>query len=179
MAKESQEYEKFAPSKELAEIIYDNTIEPTGEDLRMIKYMLRSRGEEWPPDEELKQSLISVLAESIEEGIYGLLTSFAKHCLYCSFLIDGRALITKDGKFISWAFLDIIDRFELNTEKDLSPVFNRLFSELAAFYAIPRQYVVWGSVAIENGELKIFVNDDAFKLPDFDKPDSKKWHVTE
>ena len=170
MTKESREYEKFAPSKELTGVINDNVIKTKG-----YTSMLLTPREEWPPDEELKQSLVSFLAENIEESIHGLLTSFAKHCLYCSFLINGRALIAKDGKFISWAFIDIINRFELNTEKDLSPVFDRLFSELTAFYAIPRQYV-WGSVAVENGELKIFVNDGASKLPDFDKVDEKRWH---
>lgn len=163
MAKESQEYEMFVPSEELAEIIYDNTIKPTEREFLMLKRVFKLK---WSSQEELKQDMKRDLLKIIEKEIYGLLTSFAKHCLYCSFLIDGRALIAKDGKFVSWAFLDIIDRFELNTEKDPSPVFNRLFSELAAFYVIPRQYV-WGRVAAENGELKIFVNNEPFKQPIF------------
>lgn len=153
-------HQRFMPSPRLSELIKEKILIPDEETLAMIEELKKMQVSETD-----KQEMSDITSEEIED----FLTSIARRM----FTTGEQVQISKDGQFTPEIYIELLECLALNPY-EAKPVLELLYDELIEFASTTHRRK-WGKIIVENSELKLTVNKNAFTITNLDTIDDNRW----
>ena len=154
----------FVPSQCLIRKIEKEMISPDEETLEVIddlKNMQRSSIHE--------QDMSTIISSEIED----FFTSIARRIS----ITGEQVQISKDDQFTPEIYFELLECLELDPY-GATTVLVLLYSELIQF-ANTTRVRKWGKITVEDSELKLILNENAFTITDIDAIDDDRWTITQ
>ena len=150
-------HQKFIPSSFLTELVKTHMIEPDQMTRRIVEQL-----REMHPDADLREKSVE---DIVSEQIENLFTDLAKRISIGVFV-----KITAGSRFTPEICDEIIELLELDSYYP-TPVLDLLYRELIEFAVYPRERD-WGRIIVEDSNIELTVNKNAFEIPVVDNIDN-------